>query len=332
MEGEKKEPAKKMRAIGFWLSFSLVLGFLCLAVIPNSFTGTSPVAKVEGNYENFLRYSPEEGSDSQPDTLKLKDSYDAFDGETPESFVKELYAKRYADYLKNNNKMSGLIQLLAALVALGILLLIYQPSSLEVPGIKISVPDTLLYIFISIGLVYVWLQFGLTLNSGIDSRLTLQSLNSLLESFNEFSITYEYSDNNTLVDKGVLDTWFSFYHDAFAGGSNDIAHQVLGCLGMFLIYGTFWGLAHAICFILISTLHEKKKGGAATIVLYTIAFLLFALADISFIWEFRYALLLMAWNWGVVVITMFMWNLKGDKLVASASDHPEESAKDQSTN
>lgn len=227
-----------------------------------------------------------------------------------EVLLNDLFERRMNDYLENNEALQGLIKFFVILLVIGLLLLFFRPKKLVVPIISIEIPDVFLYLFISIGLIYMWLQFGLTLNSGINSRLALSKIIDIQEYFPPYKVSYFYSIRNILADDGLLDSWFGYYYNSFAEGRINWIHKQLTMFALFFIFGTFWGLIHAVCFILIAD-YKRMKSNNLINVLYAFAVLMFLASDSAFISQFGFASALMAWNWCVVLISVLLWKTKG---------------------
>ena len=234
-------------------------------------------------------------------------------GKTPEynqkNLLKDLHNNRTNEYFKNSDKLSSLIQLLAAMTIIGLLILFYNPKSLELPIISINIPDTLLYISVSIGLVYLWLQFGLRLNSGVDSRLALHRMTGLIEHDDGLRVAYNYSNINIYVDNSAIDTWCNYYYNIFGDGDPNPFHKILGFFGLYGIYGVFIGFIHSTSLALISEFYGKKKHGLIYI-LYFFALLMFIVSGSGFIIKFIHGAYFISWVWIVVVLTLFLWDKK----------------------
>lgn len=223
---------------------------------------------------------------------------------------KIIYNHRYEHYQNTNKSMSNILQLMAALMLIGLLILFYRPKYLKIPILNIEMPRSLMYLSASIGLVYLWLQFGLTLNAGIDSRLALHFMTLLRENIGDFEVAYVFSDTNTLLDRGVVDAWCTYYYDVMAKGLNGESHAILSFFGLFVIYGTLWGVIHATCFILLITYYEIKKAWIILLLLI-IAVALFFISDYSFFDEFKHATLLLSWTWGIASTCLILWYFFG---------------------
>jgi len=226
------------------------------------------------------------------------------------TLLKELYKSRVSDYRDNNGRISTLTQLLAALVALGLYLLFYKPNQVQVPIISLKLPNELIHIFVVIGIIYVWIQLGLAINSGIDSRLALHQMTLILESLGRYRVAYAYSDAHTFVDNGILDTWFNFYHEIFKDGLALSEQNYLARFGLFAIIGVFWAVIHSTCITVSASFWVRKKGFLTT-TLFILAMAALGLADIAFVAEFKYASFLFAWIWTLVVAAILWWNIYG---------------------
>ncbi len=228
----------------------------------------------------------------------------------------EAHKKRFVDYKENRKSLAAYIQLLSVFIIIGLLILFYMPSMLKIPVIGIDLPIELLFPSVIIGLVYLWLQFGLNLNSGIDSRLAITSSIEMQETIGNKRVSHVYSEVNNLVDKSILDTWCHYYYKDFK--RHDVKDEkgsldLLTRLGLFGVYATFIGLIHGVCLILISSYYEFKRH-SIKIILYAVVFLLFILSDYSFLDDFRHSIFFITFLWFIISMMILWWLFFGKNL------------------
>lgn len=241
-------------------------------------------------------------------------------GKIDRESIQQLYEKnfksRLSDYENNKAQLTSIMRLLLGIAIIGVILLFYRPKSLRLPIAAIEIPDSLLYPCIAMSLLYLWMQFGFTLNAGIDSRLALESMVEYAECFSDKEVNDPYSNRHILVDNGILDSWAQHYHRRFdrsvrSTNSSWSPHDVLAWISLYVGYGTFMGFIHACCFALIATIHDKKGRIKLTSLLYYITLLIFLLSSVGFLYEFNYATALIAWNWGATCVLLLLWKWQG---------------------
>ena len=284
-----------MNKLSIIISILALAGWLIYGQINSSPTLTEEF--VQKNYSTFYKYKGE------PKLHHRAGDYEKLD-------IKTIYANRIANYKENSQKLSSIIQFMSGMLIVGLLMLFFRPKSLQLPVVSINIPDTLLYLAVPIGLVYLWLQFGLMLNSGIDSRLALQHMTELLE-FNEEtneSVSYFYSNANNFSDNGIIDTWCNYYYKVFKEGDINEGHEWLGIFGLFGIYGVFIALIFSVTLLLIAEFKLIKKVNGIW-VLYIFCAAMFLLSSGAFIGEFLHAYLFISFVWLLVGILVLIWTI-----------------------
>lgn len=267
----------------------------------------------EDAYRSFFE---EENKD-----LKSRVDFIPFDPQEREEFsslFQEIFDKQIAQYKVDTANLTLFMQFLISLLIIGLLILLYRPKSLSIPIVGISLPVNLLFPAVIVGLVYFWLQFGLSLNAGIDGRMALHHMINYLEQFDGYQVDYKFSLKNTLADKAVLDTWCQHYFNIL--GRSNQGNSIISwlnsgliCLGLYVIYCTFWGLVHGVCIILMAEYYEMKKGLLKR-VLYVIVLSFFILSHIFFLYEFPFATLTFAWVWMIVSLLILWWYFRGQEM------------------
>lgn len=196
----------------------------------------------------------------------------------------------------------------------------YRPDFLSIPIIGLKLPVNLLFPAVIVGLIYFWLQFGLSLNAGIDSRLMLHYMIEYKEKIQDYKVDYKFSMENILVDKAILDTWCQHYFEFLGGRSSDSGFlSALSTFGLYSVYCTFWGLVHGVCMILLAEFYEIKRGMLKRL-FYIIVLLLFVLSHAAFFIEFPFAALTIAWVWFIVSLLILWWYLRGQEMAIQFSN------------
>ncbi|MCR9172352.1 MAG: hypothetical protein NXI10_07680 [bacterium] len=224
--------------------------------------------------------------------------------------LERLIEVRKADYISNNENLNLLTQLLVAFLILGALILFYDPEEFQMPFIEVTIPATLFHLFIAFGMVYLWVQFGLSLNTGVDGRLSLNQLITEYELAKGVNINPSFSEIHTLIDKGIIDAWCHWYYHVFDMRSHGPFHDVISWIGLYVVYGGFWGAIHAVAIMLSTTIYEKKKdntGGKLLLILFILTMLLLVAAGITFIVEFPHASRLISVSWIIATFILIYW-------------------------
>ena len=235
------------------------------------------------------------------------------------ALYQEVFDRHLEQHRVNADNLTLFMQLLVSLLIIGLLILLYRPDFLSIPIIGLNLPINLLFPAVIVGLVYFWLQFGLSLNAGIDSRLVLHYMLEYKEQLNDYKVDYKFSMRNILVDKAVLDTWCQYYFELYGEKDNDFNFlSALTTLGLFGVYCTFWGLVHGICLILLAEFYEIKRGILKQ-VFYIIVLLLFVLSHFAFLIEFPFASVTIAWVWFIVSLLILWWYLSGREMAIEYS-------------
>jgi hypothetical protein len=289
-------------------SVSIVCSLLWLLSVEQ---GQTPQQFQKEYYNSFVAHLDNSSVKIEFDEVGSKDSLFV---KVTKQLIDELYKSRVSNYKEVSSDIKSVSQLLLAFIAIGLLIMFYRPDHMTVPVISVSIPDSLPYLFVSAGLLYLWIEFGLNLNAGIDSRLALHHLAEYRETFQGYSVAYQFSDVNTFVDTGILDTWSGAFYELFDNGENTATKRVLAWIGLLLVFGVFWAMIHAVCLILIVELYYKIGKNSLLSLFYGICALFFLISCLTFASEFTHGLGVMAWMWGLAGFAIVLWKRKGVKL------------------
>jgi len=129
-------------------------------------------------------------------------------------------------------------------------------SPMKIPILDVDVPALWLHVCTLVGLLWLWLQFGFTLNLAIDDRVVLFKVISAGEKVGANSI---YSLRGVLGDGGFVDGWFHTFrteHFELPELSRGFIAAVLA------LYGVFFGLGHACVYGLVLALSKRFMEGS----------------------------------------------------------------------
>lgn len=233
---------------------------------------------------------------------------------------KDIFDRRYEYYLGLQTKLDTIQFRMIVLTIIALLLLIFKTDKLDLPVLSISVPSGVVYLLVFFAGMYLWANLGLTLNACNNSRLSLHAILKTLESEQRIRVHYYHSLEHTLSDASLLDNWFSYYFDIFKrlpltkDGKN--ANKILGWVGLFVIYGYFFGLYLAS--ILISTYEYYKRKSInkfVAILMFSTLIIFFSVSTMAFSIKMPYSNHWMMTIWIFAAIGILTWIFYGDKLI-----------------
>jgi hypothetical protein len=197
-----------------------------------------------------------------------KGRVDSASGETLASFgpsgieeAREIFFRRLDAYQEGYHTLSKTTY---SWVLIGFTILILakeSKGSFELLGT--TIPPGATHAVVVCTMLYLWLQFGSTLERLIDERIALWKLATLLERNRQGSDAVTGSGETPRVDSirslvvgmGMLDVWFWLFLREHTLGNKvrGPRHQVNSCLGaiVVLVSATMIGLAHASAFVLL---------------------------------------------------------------------------------
>ncbi|MGV3612063.1 MAG: hypothetical protein ACO1N0_13985 [Fluviicola sp.] len=241
--------------------------------------------------------------DLQPGEQKLIDTLDK------SSLAKWLYDSRISAYKADSADLVRTLDFMTITMLLGIFILFYRPHEIEIPIVRIKLPDKLFYLVIPIVVLYLFFQLGLVMNATIDTRIILEIMTDHIETIDSKRVSYYYSNARTLVDQGLVDSWCTWYYDIFEGGRNGHLHQNNAKVMLFGFFGSLWGLSQAICLNLISSYYRtyKRLYLCGPLMLFS-AFLFFGWAHNTLAW-YPYCADLLCWIWGIATAGVGLWGI-----------------------
>jgi hypothetical protein len=313
------KPHNYFRIAGFAVFLSGFVWFLIVWCFPGSFeqksareVRTYPAVFMEEHIHDF----------TAPDTIRplLREKQEWLDTINGRDLVQDIYKSRTDFYTTANGNLMMVLDLLLVSMLLGVFILFYRPKELEIPLVKITLPDKLFYLVIPVGIVYLFFRLGLAMNAAIDSRLVLEAMTDHMETLDGTRISYYYSNARTLVDQGLVDAWCTWYYDIFEGGRKGELHQKNASWMLFGCFGTMWGLSQAVCLNLISAYHKEYKRTwlSVLLMLFSVS-VFFGWATGTMAW-YPHSADLLAWIWGVSALGTGLWELYARKVPLKVSE------------
>lgn len=229
--------------------------------------------------------------------------------------MKWLYDQRKEYYNTTLNSLQIIQKGLIVIILVSILVLVFGAKQINV--FSIAIPEGLIYFFILIGGVYLWINFGLTLNSALNSRMSLHHLARIIETNNFGRINYQHSLEHTLADASFIDNWCSHYYNIFErSGYTNKTTKFFGYLGMYGLYSYVFGLFHA-CAITATYEFGLRKNINAKIQYIMLVFvvIMLLLGSLSFGNKFQHAFVWIGSIWFVNGIGLVYWYYRGKRLV-----------------
>jgi len=205
--------------------------------------------------------------------------------------VKTLFDLKYSHYLRVSTSLGSIQKGIIAILIIAFMVLIF--GAREIPFFGFTIPDTLIYIVVYFGGLYLLANFGLTFNALIENRL---SLNAYINQMEEASggICYDNSIRHLLSDSSLGDNWFGHYFNAYGERTaSDEARKVTGAmswLGLYGIYAILIGLFQGV--ILTTTiefLRRKKLKLKYAYFMISFVILMYLVTAASFVLKFNYA-------------------------------------------
>ena len=230
------------------------------------------------------------------------------------------FSSRLEDYKENIESLKSAVLNLIIMSVLGILLLFYSPEGIEVSFIKLTIPESLLFLFVIFGTMYSWAQFGLEFNSAIDSRWVLKIQ---LEHLYPISVDTEMTQDHPihlLVDNGLLDNWFSVWHNEFDASISKQAgfsYNIFEWIGLLFIYGVLFGLVFAVGLVAPIEFGKRIKEFSTLSKLFLLL-ILGMLISSTYNWAFdlhKFSCYYVVWVWCVCVFFILFWIIKSDDMI-----------------
>jgi hypothetical protein len=249
-----------------------------------------------------------------------------------------LFENRKEHYAGTLETLSTSINRMAFLVLVSIMLLYFQPSDLELFGIKI--PNLAIYLIVPICILYYWLLFGFSLFNALASRESLFHLSRSIEQSyfkNDGDAVYLiHSSRSSLEDVGIVDAWsnvfMGFYDKDYrtACANRNIRKAKLNsddpavAVGLFLIFGGLQALAmgSAQSMIYYYKKHLARRNKKLLVLLEVVLFAYFILSHVTFFFAMPYSTPYLASIWFLAAI-FFYFTLRALNKIGSNSNTPE---------
>ncbi len=230
--------------------------------------------------------------------------------------AKTLFDLKHKHYLGVSNNLRNIQKGMVIILIISFMILIF--GAREIPFFGLTIPDTLIYIVVYFGGLYLFANFGLTLNSLIENRLSLHSYVDYLENASG-GIYYSNSIGNLLSDASFGDNWFSHYFDIYQGrnpnGKTNYSATIISWLGLYGFHASIiGGFLGAILTTSIEFLRRKslKLKYAYLMILFMIV--IFVLCAVSFTAKFIYPVFWVSSIALVITFWLFLWHKHGERI------------------
>jgi hypothetical protein len=234
--------------------------------------------------------------------------------ESKDDSFKLVFDHRLEKYRKTSDQVSGTLVNMVILVGLGILLLFYQPGEIDVPFMKLKVPEGITFLFVIFGCLYLWQNFGLLMNDAITARESLGELEKM-NTTNGIKLQSLYTASRDLGDNAILDNWCGFFFNIFDQERTVPFLRTFEGLGLFGIFGVLFGLVYAVCFAAIVELSDIASAGHSLLLLLLLfALALMVFANVVWVSKHFYAYYFSAWYWLVAAVALGLWHWKGESI------------------
>lgn len=228
-----------------------------------------------------------------------------------------MFKERHSNYESNIKSLHNTLLNVVIINVLGILLIFYKPKGINVSFLSIQIPETLLYLVVILGSLYLWSNLGLLLNSAIDSRLTLDyQLQALTSNFHD--LNYQNELSHILVDNSIVDNWCGHFFGVFREGGDSLF--VLNRIGLFGIFGLLTALLFAVINITAIELGYRKQilqGLSAFLV--TFSMLLIVTSCVVWVSDHTYSAYYIAYVWLMTAVFTFLWKRFRNETVSNFS-------------
>lgn len=235
--------------------------------------------------------------------------------------IVRVFEMRYAYYKEDLKSFQNIqLQILIILIT-SLLVIFFKTEKITIPILSLSLPSGIIFLVSYLGGLYLWVNYGLTLNSLIDSRMSLHYIVKEIQSTSpKIEIGYEHSLEHILADSSMIDNWFSHFFNIFEG--NDISGlkrfsiDIIEILGLYGIYGIVIGLFLAtLIAITFEFVSRKKLPKYVGIAMLTFLFAMIILSFLVFVFKMPYVTYWLAAIWGFAGFNLVVWVWKGQNLV-----------------
>lgn len=221
------------------------------------------------------------------------------------SDLKWLTQKRLSNYESNIKSLHNTLLNIVIITLLGVLLIFYRPKGINVSFLSIHIPETLLYLVVIFGSLYLWSNLGLLLNAAIDSRLALDSQFEII-TLNFEDLNYQNQMSHILVDNSIVDNWSGHFFEVFESDSESL--KVLSSIGLFGIFGLFTALFFAVINVTAIELgYRKGKLEGLSFFLVLLSMSLIITSCIAWVFKHNYSAYYISFIWLLAAIFTFLW-------------------------
>ena len=181
------------------------------------------------------------------------------------SQLRDMADKRISLYHSVNARLDGNRHLTVILCAVGLVLLLSKVPSIELPLAKVPITREISCWLLPLVLLFIWLDFGYTLNRNIDSRLVCMRLIDASHQLKPADLDYlkkhyTITRASELEDNGFIDCWFWNFHpdkEDFPVNRRGWYNHIVPIMSM-AWYGALYGLLHALIYLLPHSLGRKS--------------------------------------------------------------------------
>lgn len=249
----------------------------------------------------------------------------------PTGLLSYLFESRKEHYFSTLKILDNSVIKLALLSLIGIMLLYFQPSDIELFGVKI--PNLAVYLILPICILYYWLLFGFSLFNSIASRESLYHLSSQIEKSyfpsKKNYVSQLHQSKNNLEDVSIVDAWsnvfLGFYEEDFektfrkksTNNAKFNYRNTAVAVGLFVIFGGLQGIAMGCAASMIFFYKRRFSGLKRRIVLFEVfLFLYFLLSHLTFFITMPYASIYLAsiWFFAAIFFYITIHSLTKDKM------------------
>lgn len=236
--------------------------------------------------------------------------------------IEWLFAERLKDYKSTISALGGSLINIVGIIVLGLLVLFYRPDGIQVSFLSIQIPQSLLYLIIVAGSVYMWQNLGLQLNSAIDARMSLVNLSeNIIPASLNGNLPPTQKIDHILVDNAIVDNWVGHFFDLFYVETERLSSvKAYSAIGLFFIYGNLFALLYTVCFATVVEFGIRVSDSkllSDILLIFTLVIMLVA----NYVWitKHEYASEFTAYYWLMAGVLLFLWKTKGIELADKIS-------------
>lgn len=229
--------------------------------------------------------------------------------------LRDLFDIKYAYYQEQVANLKSIQFNILILIVAGLLIIVFKTRNIKIPWFDTEVPNGLLYLLLFLGGIYTWVNFGLTLNTVVDTRLALHNIVLELERTSSNTVTYVYSLEHVLSDSNFIDNFCIHYFEIFENngwdGSKKGLVEALTYFGLYGIYAYILGLFVATT--LVSTteyIRIKNINKGVARLMMTFGFIMLLLSSVVFLVKMPFIGVWVGaiWLWATIGIGVWKWH------------------------